>query len=501
MRDLLIVLPRDRRPSYLRLAQALRVAIQGGRVGPGQSIPSTRVLAGRFGLHRHTVMAALDELVAEGWLEAVRGHCYRVTRELPEVLPTRLPRAGAGLGLPSAKPRPGERLHPWRLARPLPGAEEAPIPETRPASSVSRRLIEFRSGLADLRLLPLDELRSHMNAALRSDPRALLGFGGAGGHPRFVKAWSSYLRRVRALPDRPLLITHGSQEALFLVAQLLLRPGDSVAVEALGYPPAWDALRWSGARLRPVAVDDQGLDPEAFERLCRRTRVRLLYVTPLHQYPTTVTLAAPRRTALMRIASRHGVPILEDDYDHEYHYRCEPLAPLAADDPEGLVLCATTLTKVLHPSARVGALVVPHALHPALVRLKSIASRQVDNVIQETVARWLEEGGMERHLRRTRRHYAARLDVLADAVATLGKGLMEFDLGVPDGGMAAWLRIDGDSHAVERAAETQGVRVRAGHRYRLDGRADDHLRLGFACLEPDEIREGIQRLARVCRET
>lgn len=475
MRDLNLELPADGRPFYLRLAEAVRGAIRGGRAKPGEALPSTRALATQAGVHRHTVMAALDELVAEGWLVARPGAAYRVTREVPDEF---------FQSSRSAKPSKAPakvKLTPARQVKLAP-----PQPVDLPFA--------FRSGLPDLRLFPYDEFRGHVSDALKRDPLTLAGFSDPTGAEPFLRELATYLRRVRAVtPDR-LVVTHGSQEGLFLAGQLLCAPGDAVAVERVGYPPAWEALRASGANLHPIDIDEQGLDPDSLEKLAKRRRVKLLYTTPLHQYPTTATLPAPRRVALYDICARHGIAILEDDYDHEFHYRSQPLAPLAANDPAGIVLYASTFSKVLFPSARLGYLGVPESIGEPLRALKRIVSRQNDGLVQAGVARWMAEGGFERHLRRMRREYGRRLDALVAALELARERVPELSWRTPDGGMALWLETPWDSRAVADAAKKEGVFVHPGADFRLEPGPSRHMRLGFAPLEPEAIARGIARL-------
>jgi GntR family transcriptional regulator/MocR family aminotransferase len=482
MRDLVLEIPADDRPVYLRLAQAVREAIRKGFAQPGEAIPSTRSLARAAGVHRHTVMAALDELVAEGWLSARPGQAYRVEPDLPDPYfrPATKPAARSA-------PKP-QGAFPFRIVR----------SSSRPAPEQPLLPYRFQGGLPDLRLFPADEFRSHVADMLRTGFESHLTYGDVAGFTPFLRTLGTYLRRLRGLHAPHLLVTHGSQEAAFLVGQLLISPGDVVAVEALGYPPTWNALAAAGAHLVGLAVDEAGLVPEDFARLCSRRRVRLLCLTPLHQYPTTVTLPVARRMEIYRIAQKHGVPILEDDYDHEYHYRCQPLPPLASEDPQGLVLYVSTFSKVLYPAARVGFMAVPQGLFKPLSELKRFVSRQNDSLIQGALARWMEEGGFSRHLRRMRRTYAERLDALVAVLEEARASGVDLSWRTPDGGMALWLKIPWDAERAAAAARASGVLVHPEPLYQLRPGAGRHLRLGFANLTPAEIRAGMKRLLAAC---
>ena len=423
MLDFYLSIPRDSRPSYLRIADGLRQAIQSGRLKPGERLPSCRRLAVMLGVHRHTVTSAADELVAEGWLKGGERRAHRVAAVLPSEFFTS--RTG------QAAPRSLKTLR-WRLVR-EPGALKGGVAVAR------QHRYTFAGGVPDLRLFPYDEFRACVAQALRGTSSGLGGYGDPAGHPEFIQRLSLYLRRVRALTGRRILVTHGSQEGMFLVAQLLLRPGDKVAVDELGFPPAWDAFRAAGAELVPVKLDASGMVPEALGVVLGKGSVRLIYLTSHHQYPTTVTLPVDRRQRIYELASRNAVPIIEDDYDHEFHFRSQPIAPLASNDPCELVIYTSTLSKIMFPSMRLGFLAVPDADYQPLVNLRAIMTRQNNIFLQDAVARWIDSGGFERHLRRMRRVYQERRDALVDALSA-GRGAgLPLDWGVPDGGMALWL--------------------------------------------------------------
>ena len=177
-----------------------------------------------------------------------------------------------------------------------------------------------------------------MSDVLTRPDMSQLSYGQSAGTPELIDQVKIYLRKSRAITNREIVITNGSQEALFIVAQLLLQAGDKVAAEELGYPPAMSAFVSAGAELVGIKQDKQGMCPNDLEAQICTGNIRLIYLTPLHQYPTTVTLTVSRRMAIYQLAAKHSIPIIEDDYDHEFHYRCQPLAPMASQDPAQLVI-------------------------------------------------------------------------------------------------------------------------------------------------------------------
>lgn len=477
LRELNLTLSPGKNAGYLRIADAIRDAIQSGQLRPGESLPSTRALGRTLRVHRHTVMSALAELIAEGWLASQPRRSYQVHSTLPSHF-------FAALSLKEGVS--ARRSHHWRVVR--------SAAADRPLAPAARH--EFKSGLADLRLFPHEEFRSYLNASLKLSRARVLGYGDPAGHPPLIENLKTYLRRVRALADRELIITHGSQEAIYLAAQLLIEPGDHVAVEGLGYQPAWDALKAAGGSLIPIAIDSEGLDPDALAKALRRHRVRLLYTTPLHQYPTTVTLPISRRLRLYELAARAGVPILEDDYDHEFHYRSQPLAPIASRDPDGRVIYVSTFSKVLFPSARIGFMSVPKVLAPLLAGYKRIISRQNETPLQDAVARWMASGGFERHLRKMRRTYEERRTTIVDCLKSGRAAGLPLSWIVPDGGMAVWVDVGQDADLVARKALEVGAYVQPESSYRTTPAPSRHLRLGFANQTPDELRQGMRLVFR-----
>jgi GntR family transcriptional regulator/MocR family aminotransferase len=339
------------------------------------------------------------------------------------------------------------------------------------------------------------EFKSHLYDSLRDT--SLLSYGAPEGHPQLLEEVATYLRRVRGVDHREIVITHGSQEAIFLLAQLLIGPGDAVVVESLGYPPALEALRFSGATLVPVSVDQDGLDIEGLERAIAKHRIRMIYLTPLHQYPTMATYSASRRLALYELAQKHGILILEDDYDHEYHYTSQPIAPLASFDPAGLVLYVSTFSKVLFPSARVGFLAVPKPIGTEVARLKRISSRQNEQLMQAAIARWMKAGGFESHLRRMRRTYHSRRDAIVEDLYRWKKRFESLEFVEPDGGMAVWMNIGVDSSKFSSRADKASILVNPEQSYRLDGRAGTHLRLGFAGQTEAENRVALNEMFKI----
>ncbi len=479
MKELLFTLPKSPAPKYQRLAEGLRTAIREGHLKPGDVLPSTRELAKKLKFDRHTVMNALSELVAEGWIEAQEKVHYCVVETLPSTFLQ--PRSTVNREVQA-------RTTKFKVSRPVKIGDYRQSPKFRYA---------FPSGFPDPRLFPLKEFKSFIYDALKN--RDLLTYGDPIGERSLSDQISIYLRRVRNVSDRSIVVTNGSQEAIFLLAQLMVKPGDYVAVEALGYPPAIEALRFAGAKVVPIPVDAEGIVTEHLEKLLKQKKFRLIYVTPLHQYPTTVTLSARRRLHLYELAYKYGILILEDDYDHEFHYVSQPVAPLASFDPGRLVVYVSTFSKILFPSARIGFMAVPENLAKELAKLKRISSRQNEHLMQKTLSLWMASGGFERHLRRARRAYELRLRAMEICLKQLKTEYPQISWRTPDGGMAIWLDTGENSSKLALRAQEQGISVYPEHLYQLSGKVGRHLRLGFSGQTPEENAAGLKALSLVLK--
>jgi GntR family transcriptional regulator/MocR family aminotransferase len=457
------------RAKFLQLAQAVMDDVRAGRLAPGQRLQGSRRLARTFECHRNTVLAAIDELEAQGWVTTVPAKGTFISAELPEHL------TGAG-----SRAR--------RFDGRLPALPFAPRNyEPTPVRS-------FSGGTPDPRLFPVDELARAWRRVVKRHGATLLEYGDPAGTPSLRRALAGLVSTQRGVPAtaKQVLVTHGSQMAMDVCARALLRPGDVVAVEALGYRPAWDALRLTGATLVPVPVDGQGVDVQALARV--RGRLRAVYVTPHHHYPTTVTLSASRRLELLALARRRDFVVLEDDYDHEFQYEGRPVLPLASADDDGRVIYLGTLSKVLAPGLRLGFVVAPTRVIDHLVQLRAVSDRQGDHPMEAAVAELIDEGDLQRHVRKVRLTYQARRDALTKALSDV-PGLA-FDR--PRGGISIWVRATRASpqrfERFRQACAAHGVWLAPGAQYAFDERPLAATRLVFSRSTEGELLRAVSVL-------
>lgn len=458
----------DSQPLFLRLAASILSEIERGRLGPGDRLPGTRSLALSLNVHRNTVTAAFQELMMQGWLVAEPSRGTVVAYDLPSI------------GLQADK--------------------ETVVVTTEVLPEESRNVLHISDGTPDTRIMPAVEMARALRHALLQAP-SLRGasYGEPGGAQALRNALAQYLAQERGLATSPgqIMVTRGSQMAIYLAATTLVSPGDAVAVEEPGYPYAWEAFRAAGARVIGVPVDAQGIDVTQLESLAQQEpKLKGLYVTPHHQYPTTVTLGASRRLRLLEVARRYGLTIVEDDYDHEYRFDGRPILPLASRTADEVpVIYIGSLSKLLSPAVRLGYASARPDILQRMIKRREAIDRQGDLLLENAMAELICNGTLARHARKARRVYAARRNLLMEE---LGRQLgQEIDFNTPPGGLAVWLRVLEGLSANDWAASAMeaGVMISPPSSFMLENSNPlNGLRIGYANLDEAGIRSLVETL-------
>ncbi|HTH73470.1 MAG TPA: PLP-dependent aminotransferase family protein [Trinickia sp.] len=470
---------RGKTPLAQWLHQRLRAAIVEQRLRAGARLPSTRRVAEAYGIARNTVIAAYDLLMAEGFI---------VTR----------PGAAAEVAELAFARNVGGRARPVRLAAAAPlidwhsGAAGTPR-ERHPTSPASRG---FALGVPDHRWFPSDVWRRLL---LRSASLALpnaFDYPPAEGRPLLRAAIAEHVAYSRAVvcAEDDVVVTSGAQQAFDLLSRVLVKSGRTkVAVENPGYPPLRAALLAAGAQLVPIPVDDEGL---IVERL--PSDVRLVCVTPSHQFPTGVAMSLVRRQALLDFARRNGAVIIEDDYDGEFRYGAHPLDALQTLDREERVVYVGTFSKSMFPSLRLGYVVAPPWLIGALASAKLTADNGGNAALQEALARFILDGRLAQHARAMRKRYASRRDALLQAIERdLGPWLTPVS---PSAGIHLYARYE-DRRQARRVASL--ARVHAGGAqpvsdflFERESSTGAGIAFGFGCIDEPDIERSIKRFSR-----
>lgn len=464
-----------------QLYGAIRKAVLAGEWLAGDRLPSSRTLAADLGLGRNTIVAAIERLVAEGYLETRRGAGLFVAADLP--------REGIAemAGRPAAPvlSRRSDRFGPLH-------AEGESFPGQFPARP-------FATGPLALDEFPLDLWRRLSAQALRgAGAGRLLANGPAQGLPELRQNLSGYLTNSRGVVCTPetIVIVSGAQQALDLIGRLLLDPVDAVAVEDPGYVGLREALAGVGAKLQPVPVDAQGFDPAALARL--QPAPKLVMLTPSHQFPLGMTLPLARRLALLAEARARHLWIVEDDYDCEFRYGGPPLQALQGLDGGERVLYVGTFSKVLFPGLRLGYVVLPPPLVEGFLRLKATADGFAPPLSQAVLARFIAEGHLAQHVRRMRVLYRKRRVALLEALQREAANL--FEIGATEAGLhlAVQFRDGRDDRVAVEAVRAAGLSAMPLSRYAIV-RPVSGLVLGFAAFPEAELEAAVQRLVKALR--
>ncbi|MFZ5822348.1 MAG: PLP-dependent aminotransferase family protein [Chloroflexota bacterium] len=481
-------IPLDRHsqtPLYQQIRAHLRQGILAGSLPPGARLPASRTLARDLGVNRITVETAYSDLEAEGLVFS---------------------RVGSGTYVSPSPPLPAHPLEALEAAWPLwqqnvqagdaipREAENAAWPGAGPRP----RLIGFASGSSAPHLFPADEFRKVIQAVMRRDGMAALEYGESNGYAP-LRATIAHVLASQGLQARPenILITAGSQQALSLALQLLLKPGDTILVESPTYGGALELFRALHFSAVGAPVDKQGMQVEHLERLLQQHHPKLIYTIPNFHNPTGTCLGGSRRRDLLLLADRYNVPILEDDFvgDLRYDGRAQP--SLKALDPGGRVIYTNTFSKMLMPGLRVGYLFIEGPIYDSLVQFKRVNDLATSTLIQRALEAYVTVGRYQAHLRRSCQVFRKRRDAMLAAIKRYLPADVQFD--PPQGGLFLWMKLPGGVSADDLlpVACKEGVNFVPGSRFFPDGRQGrEWMRLNFVVHAPEEIDEGIRRLGK-----
>lgn len=483
----------DAGPLYTQVFRALRRSILDGRLGVGERLPSSRALARDVNLSRNTVLQAYEMLVDEGYAVTRGGAGTFVASELPE------DRAAIRGDERAAEPASMRPSRPARLSDQASrllgvwGNSRASWRMKRP-----RVRYDFRYGEPRYEDFPLPTWSRLLEASARSISRDDLGYGDGAGHPRLRIALAKYLVRSRGVTCDPddIIVVYGTQQAIDLVARVVVDPGRRVAIEEPGYLGIHIALEAAGAEIVPIPVDAQGLDVDA---LAREREISLVCLTPSHQFPTGVVMPAGRRLRLLEWADRVDAYVLEDDYDSEFNFEGSPVPSLQGLDRTGCVIHAGTLSKVMFPALRLGFIVPPRELYPALLAAKVMADAGCSGIEQRAMAAFIEEGHFDAHLRRSRTHASRKREVMLAALHESFGDRVHVTGANAGLHVMLWLldRPGTDELEICRRAREVDVGVYPARNAFMRPPDEAVLLLGYGALDEDSIREGVRRLATV----
>ena len=456
------------KPVYLQIADSIIGAIKQGKLKTGEALPGSRKLAEQIKVNRNTVVKALDVLLAEGWLETAQ-------------------RKGVFVADVVHEHQSGETNRSTKSDRAVSRHAKAPK-------------IVFDDGLPDSRMAPIQELaRAYRQIFNRKARWRMMGYGAPQGDADFRNSIVQMLNHKRglSLSIQDLCITRGSQMALFLIANCLVENGDLVAVENPGYKPAWKAFESVGAALIPISMESDGMNIEGLKtHLEQGKKIKAIYTTPHHHFPTTDSLSLQKRMELIELSNRFGITVIEDDYDHEFHFSARPLFPIGSLATIENYVYIGTLSKIVSPALRIGYVAMQSDLITRILDLRKIIDVQGDMIMEQAVLELINDGSIKKHLNRATLAYQKKRDFFDKAIKTaLGEKLIYKK---PNGGLAFWLQPRECTNIVEvsNMLLSRGVQIMSPDKFSFSDPVMG-MRLGYASLPEEQIEEGLLELSKL----
>ncbi len=465
-------------PIYQQISNQFIALIQNGTLKSGQKILSSRALSEVLGVHRKTVIVALDELLAQGWLETKQGSGTFIAKNLPEIKPQKLKENEVFLTKKAGF-----------------SFETKPFLQREVVKATEK--LHLDDGFPDPRLAPLLDLaRAYRSNLIHGNSYVKLGYGDTKGSMWLRQELAKYLNESRGLKitQGNIMIVRGTMMAMYLLTTAFIKRGDNVVLGEMSWASAKINFQHAGANIITIPSDENGILIDALEEICQKHAIRLIYITPHHNYPSTVTLKADRRIKLLNLAQKYRFIVFEDDYDYDFHYESKPLLPLASADDAGVVMYSGSFTKSISPAFRVGYLVAPEEVIEHLSHFRRIIDRQGDLMLENTIAELLQEGIIQKHLRKSLREYRVRRDVFCEL---LQKNLAnEITFQIPEGGMALWAKFDKQIDMVRTAEKAlkNGLYFSNGLQHNLPELKVNATRLGFASSTIEELEKCVEIL-------
>jgi len=468
---------------HARLLNTLTVDIKESRLSPGSMLPGSRSLAEQLGVNRKTVQQVYEELEAQGWLVTRPRSGTFVSETLPEQ------------GLSSADRQLVNSTDRTR------SASELMEILYQDALSSYNAIPVTNDGTPDSRLIPYQLLaRTYRRVCIDLSRNSRLGYGDPKGSVDLRKSVAKMLSGDRFMncSAEQVCIVRGSQMGIYLASRILDPSKGAIVMEDLCYLPARAAFESNGFKVLKCRLDGQGLDIEHLQALLAEHSVAAIYVTPHHQYPTTVCLPMDRRLILLELSKAHRFAVLEDDYDHEFHYETNPVPPLASLPNAENVVHIGSMSKVFAPGLRLGYIAADIRFIERAAQEIILIDRQGNTVTEQVLSNLMESGEVRRHIRKTRKEYEARRNFAADEFVRVFGGSVSFTL--PTGGMAIW--VDISKLAKSRKLDSlPGKDSTLSTAYTDDQVTPTHLRFGFGALSKAEITQSVELLAKELSST
>lgn len=479
--------PKSDIPLYQQIEDHLRKSILSGNLPVDTRLPASRQLARDLGVNRTTVENAYSALEAEGLVFSKMGSGTYVLPVYP---------------IPSIPKNNSDTLPLWQMNLQKNVFATSDTAEDMLQASGHTHPINFASGISDARQFPVEEFRKVIQSVMRRDQIDALEYGERRGYAPLREGIARILasQGLQTHPEN-VLITAGSQQAIFLASQVLLKPNDIVLVEDPTYSAALDLFRTLGVQIVGIPVDSQGMQVEKLETLLQQYHPKLIYTIPNFHNPTGTCLSSARRRELILLAGKYNVPILEDDFVGDLRYEGHTQPSLKSLDPGGQVIYVSTFSKMLMPGLRVGFIVADGPVYDSLLNFKRLSDLATSTLIQRALDAYMTVGRYQTYLHRSNQIFRARRDAMVNAIKKYLPDHVNYE--IPKGGLFIWLRLPKSISANELLpiACKEGVAFSPGNSFFIDGiSGEDWLRLNFASQPVEDIEEGVKRLGNALKK-
>ncbi len=469
-------------PIYRQLDAWFRRLILDGTLAPGQKLPSTRELAGELGVSRITVKSVYEQLGAEGYVEARTGSGTFIAPGLDSEM-------ASGIGLP---------LHEIKLPE-FEISDRARSIMSSKASVRHGKTEPFRPAVPALDKFPVKLWNKYLLEAMTSGGYRNLSYGDIRGNPALRRSIAKHLTDARGMQVDPdhIIVTSGAQQAFVLIAFVLMNKHDTVWYEDPGHIGGRDVMQLMGANVAPVPIDDEGLDLQfAIET---HPKPAIIFTTPSHQQPLGTTMSLVRRLSLLNYAHENDVWVIEDDYDSEFRYLGRPLPALSALDSERRVLYVGTFSKSMYAAIRVGYMVVPPALVESFAKARNLLGQSSSAVVEQALSRFMDDGRYVEHIRKMRRIYRERRDILFECLTNDCADILEPQPAEAGMHMVAWLKNGLDDQTAHLALLDAGIESLPLSVYCINPLGRSGLVLGFSCAPEKRIPQLVLRLSKTLK--
>jgi len=461
---------------HARLMNKLIVDIKEGRFAPGSMLPGSRTLAKQLNVNRKTVQQVYEELESQGWLLTKPRHGTFISNILPEK---------------NLSKKNKTIVNSAYITKPASTLTESLY---RDALNINDTTLCSNDGVPDSRLIPYELLaKAYRRACINLSRYSKLGYGDPRGTIELRSSIQKMLScdRFMNFESTQICVVRGSQMGIYLASRVLDSTKGVIIVEETCYTPARAAFESNGFKVLKCKLDQKGLNIVDLEKLLEKHEIAGVYLTPHHQYPTTVCLPMTRRLTLLELSKQHQFVVIEDDYDHEFHYEGSPIPPLASLPNSENVIHIGSMSKVFAPGLRLGYIVANESFIERAAQEIVLIDRQGNTISEYVLSDLMESGEVKRHIRKTRKEYRKRRDFAVNELNRVYESKVKFN--IPTGGMAIWIDITKlvDVRKIE-SFENEDSTI-----YFNNETKQAHIRFGFGALTNIEISESINSLSQV----